>query len=272
MKRILFIISVCFAAIATTAQTADIDVCYKWNYYNRNGKMITLTMNLLAGSELSQFCNRNSAWVDSIRSTPEGLQNYKDMCVSYFEAGKMSSLPSKVSCIYIYKDFSNEKTTVYDGIENLGDYRFKYEEPLEKQEWEIVSDSTDNILGYECIMAECSWRGRNWKAWFTPEIPLSDGPWKLCGLPGLILKAEDSTKQHIFTATGIENSNKKIAHYEGHLPSEKVSRKQMLKTLRKYYEDPVGVSNAINGGLFAGEKSDPISPLCEFPETDYKTK
>ena len=54
--------------------------------------------------------------------------------------------------------------------------------------WE-TGDSTKNILGYECIQAQTDYHGRHWTVWFTPEIPVHDGPWKFRGLPGLILEA-----------------------------------------------------------------------------------
>lgn len=45
-----------------------------------------------------------------------------------------------------------------------------------KMEWKINEDSIKNILGYDCQLAETDFRGRNWKAWFTIDIPLSYGP------------------------------------------------------------------------------------------------
>ena len=44
------------------------------------------------------------------------------------------------------------------------------------------------------------------EAWYTPEIPRSEGPWKLQGLPGLILKASDSRQHYTFVCTGIGRS------------------------------------------------------------------
>lgn len=37
-----------------------------------------------------------------------------------------------------------------------------------------------------------------WTAWFTTELPISDGPYKFHGLPGLILKIYDKTNTYSF--------------------------------------------------------------------------
>ena len=53
-------------------------------------------------------------------------------------------------------------------------------------------------------LATADFRGRRWTAWFATDIPISDGPWKLGGLPGLILEAYDKGHQYTFTAVGLE--------------------------------------------------------------------
>ena len=55
-------------------------------------------------------------------------------------------------------------------------------------------------------MARCTFKGRTWTAWFTADIPLDNGPWKLCGLPGLILRAYDSKQQYIFDCVGMKQA------------------------------------------------------------------
>lgn len=54
--------------------------------------------------------------------------------------------------------------------------------------WKITEEKKD-IGSFMCIKAETTFRGRKFIAWFTPEIPIPSGPWKLEGLPGLILEA-----------------------------------------------------------------------------------
>lgn len=49
--------------------------------------------------------------------------------------------------------------------------------------------------------------GRDWVAWFTNDIPIQDGPYKFCGLPGLIIKIEDDTKTHKFILVANKNLN-----------------------------------------------------------------
>ena len=55
----------------------------------------------------------------------------------------------------------------------------------------------------KCNLATTKFRGREWKVWFTEEIPVSLGPWKLGGLPGLILKADADDDFIKFTAVSI---------------------------------------------------------------------
>ena len=61
-------------------------------------------------------------------------------------------------------------------------------------EWKLNKE-TKNIGKFNCKKATCSFRGRNYTAWYTLEVPLPYGPWKLQGLPGVILEAYDEKKE-----------------------------------------------------------------------------
>lgn len=108
---------------------------------------------------------------------------------------------------YIYKNIPEGKVTerCYFDME-----RWQYSEDWEKPEW-AIGDSTKTILGYECVEAIADYRGRRWTAWFAPEIPIQDGPWKLCGLPGLILEVQDANNDYVFEANGlVQNPNSEV--------------------------------------------------------------
>ena len=75
------------------------------------------------------------------------------------------------------------------------DLGFRYvKESTPEIEWKIT-DETKNIGGFDVSKATGKFRGRDYTAWFTTSIPLSYGPWKLQGLPGIILEAYDTNKE-----------------------------------------------------------------------------
>jgi GLPGLI family protein len=81
------------------------------------------------------------------------------------------------------------------------------EEPLPVIDWKITGD-TASFAGLHCQKATTHFKGRDYTAWFCPEIPVHAGPWKLSGLPGLILEAYDTKKQVVFKFDGIEDMSK----------------------------------------------------------------
>lgn len=68
--------------------------------------------------------------------------------------------------------------------------------------WKLQSE-TDSVCGLPCQRATAEYGGRTWTAWFCSEIPSSAGPWRLCGLPGLILRAE-ADGVHSFTCSHLD--------------------------------------------------------------------
>lgn len=101
----------------------------------------------------------------------------------------------------VFVGYPKGKNTVIYSLDVLG--TFKYEEPTAKLRWTITEEKLDT-LDYHCTMAVCKYAGREYRVWFTEEIPVSYGPWKLCGLPGLIIKAETVDGEYRFVLGGIE--------------------------------------------------------------------
>lgn len=118
-------------------------------------------------------------------------------------------IPKNVQ-IRAFSNKSNHKIKYFVELQNktlfqedsLNNELLLIKETLTNIEW-IVSNDTSAIfiLGYKCKKAEATFRGRIYTVWFAPEIPVEMGPWKLHGLPGLILKAKDNFNQVLFTAT-----------------------------------------------------------------------
>ncbi|TAE11577.1 MAG: GLPGLI family protein [Bacteroidetes bacterium] len=69
--------------------------------------------------------------------------------------------------------------------------KFYVKDSLHNFKWELLPD-TATILKRKCLSAKTTFRGREYKVFYTPEIPVSDGPWKFGGLPGLILEVKST--------------------------------------------------------------------------------
>lgn len=138
----------------------------------------------------------------------------------------------------IFKNHPKGKVTTTD---RLATTNLLCEENNECPEWQLHPD-TMTVLSYPCRKATCRFKGRDYTAWYTMDIPVSDGPWKLHGLPGLILKAEEARGHFTFTCTGLEKNEKTILiHTKGR---EKLSRKELDKMYERYYGDPIGFLSA----------------------------
>lgn len=116
--------------------------------------------------------------------------------------GTLGSNTNEGESYQIIKTKSSQTVTVLDYTQAIGD-RFKFEDQVGPLKWEIKNE-TDTLLSYSCQLANLRFRGRNYKAWFTTEIPVSDGPWKFSGLPGLIIKVEDENGLFAFQLVGLE--------------------------------------------------------------------
>ena len=99
-------------------------------------------------------------------------------------------------------------------------------------------DST--ILGYPCHKATTHFRGRDYVAWYTEEIPYPYGPYKFGGLPGLITCIYDTQREHIYTLVGFEKAPALDYIYYGNgrrKPTEG-TREEVNKLQRQFHEQP----------------------------------
>ncbi|MDV2449126.1 GLPGLI family protein [Elizabethkingia anophelis] len=105
--------------------------------------------------------------------------------------------------------------------------------------WQIVPER-NTYKEFNVQKAVCDFGGRKWIAWYTTDIPLLDGPYKFWGLPGLILKIEDTKKDHVFEFMGIQKMQSTESYfYQIYKPEkEKISNKQFNLLWKEYKKDP----------------------------------
>lgn len=83
---------------------------------------------------------------------------------------------------------------------------FIVNDSIEDIPW-VLHNEDKKIGDYTCQKATGLYRGREYTVWFTAEIPISHGPWKLRGLPGLIMEAFDDSGRYEFRATKVSLNN-----------------------------------------------------------------
>lgn len=118
-----------------------------------------------------------------------------------------------------------------------------YKEKRPVIHWQF-KDSTKKIGNYKAKKATAHFRGRNYTAWYTPKIPVPYGPWKLGGLPGLILQAYDSTGNFYFSAQKVNFTNISSVgpiHLNGSVQHISFAKyKDMMNHFNKYLRKMIG--------------------------------
>jgi GLPGLI family protein len=71
--------------------------------------------------------------------------------------------------------------------------------------WHISSDKA-NFGELHCQKATTHFKGRDYTAWFCPDLPVGVGPWKLNGLPGVIVEAYDAKREVVFKFNHVEKA------------------------------------------------------------------
>jgi len=162
-----------------------------------------------------------------------------EMVQQMYKAGAgfdMTKLPKGGALSWeFYKNYPEAGRTLL--LDKVGADDYQCEEKTETPDWQMVPDSTREVLGYQCQLATARFKGRQWSAWYTEDIPLDEGPWKLRGLPGLVLSAYDAQRQYIFEGAGLEqvSTDEQVTLIKQ--KREKISQKDLRKLRDRY--DPM---------------------------------
>lgn len=195
---------------------------------------------------------------DSLMNTPNGEETFRQLVTAALSKGNTTDFPHRRSKFMVTKNYAQKQSVVKETIQSEV---YEYTIPTHDISWS-VTDSTVVICGYSCLKAMGEYQGRTWEAWFTPEIPFSDGPWQLTGLPGLIVKAEDKEQLFCFTLKGFNYSPVR-SDWAG--KGKKTTRQGFLKLKKKDFQNSGAMANALLGtnGTFDSKKK------AVFLETDF---
>jgi GLPGLI family protein len=199
MKHILLFLCITFS---NTLFAQSINVSYLLDYpLDTNNVSVRSTEEFLLSmdKDKSKFRPLKSFQKDMLKdSVKKGLRSDIDVM------SKIKSLESYFNLL-IYK--TNGKFTYIEDLKGP-QYNYEFDKPI--FDWEI-EDSVKIIKGYKCTKAVCVVKNKKYVAWFSEEIPISDGPYVYDSLPGLILQLECRDKiSFSFTMIGLSKISSPI--------------------------------------------------------------
>lgn len=179
------------------------------------------------------------------------------------DADFIATVAKKMHERYVLFDFQN-KTCVL--IQDFAKIVYHVNEIFPDFKWEITSEEK-LINNLKCKKAVGSLRGRPFDAWFTSEIPISIGPWKFNGLPGLIVEAYSQDKRYSFVLRNIkfnQEFNIEIPNVDKNL-----TIKEYVQLKEEYHENVIlRVSERTDGKVTSTNfsKNTLLEPKYEWEE------
>ncbi len=182
MKKILCIFLLLKLSFASAQQISEVmaeyDIIFSFNGPNKyDGKLIFNSNFSMFTYKLAAFNNQYTELDKSDNSAEVIMLDTSKFQISINK--KNNQLLDKKKSIYSKKIFLVEET-------------------IPVINW-VLEKGTKKFNQFLCKKATCNFRGRKYIVWYCPELPYSYGPWKLNGLPGLIVEAKDIESQIIFT-------------------------------------------------------------------------
>ena len=136
------------------------------------------------------------------------IKNIDDKQKANFNNPIVSEVDNKIIAPKIINS-GNSSTLIIDRVKQTMRQNLLHEgrpvildDTTAKLDWQLLNE-VKTINNFKCNKAVVNFRGRTFIAWYTTEIPISAGPWKLHGLPGLILEAADIDNLYSWYATDI---------------------------------------------------------------------
>ncbi len=238
MKLIFAVILIIIHLVHIDGQITQIMPKYKATYslkYQPDSTNANLKVNVkyysFINDSLSYWVEENKFLQDSVMM---GVKN--GTILGDFVLANLGSMPKAKSYKKIVKNRNRNTIDFFDKIYVI-DYYFKLNP--NRLNWKILNIQ-DTINGYYCVKAKVYHKGRNFEAWYTQDIPISEGPEKFYGLPGMIVKIVDEKNHYDFNLIGFEVFDKPITIMDDNLGKLKtISVKEYKKAKESFYQDPI---------------------------------
>ena len=222
--------------------TYTFKIAYEKANVNDSVQYLTTEEQLFFGktSALRMVIRKGKLSFDNNVDTSELFKNKAVRAYVYKEIDKYIPKNEKPGTLLSIKKY-NSKILVNQSS-SMQDKYYIFIDTLPKIEW-ILLEEKASFLGYTCQKAIGSFRGRNYTAWFTSEISVPTGPWKLYGLPGLILSVNDDKKEVFLEATKIEIPLKNVLIPEK-LTGKLVTFPELVEIRKKEHDKYVRMGRA----------------------------
>jgi GLPGLI family protein len=164
------------------AQDKKVDVTYKCVFnknFDRGSSLMTYTSKLNISEQGSVFYMIADNPIDVSGNSLE---------LSFANDTFLYTLKNIKRDLLVFAEPSFDGTTKY------------FRDTLHPIQWQLI-DESKLIDSLECFKATAFFKGRDYTAWYCPAIPIANGPWKLGGLPGLIVEAYENNKDLHFILT-----------------------------------------------------------------------
>ena len=188
-KKLIFLLLISLSIFLSLSAFSQIRIIPNRLIYNFTRNNETIKLQLIYNDSVT-VSTSNKTGYDTSFSSKSAMNSNSIKGISI----KLSSYDSIGK--FIKRNFNNQ--TILERQQKIGLMPpFWVQENWVPIDWQLL-DRTKQINGYECKMAKGTFRGREYTVWYAPTLPYPYGPWKLFGLPGIILEAHDKKKQFHF--------------------------------------------------------------------------
>lgn len=228
MKNIIKIFILCSASFINgqNKKISDVEVNYHMRYVSdslNKETYLEADMTLLLNKNESYYFNGVMVkFYQDLKHKTKTVSNVQDIANSYIPLPKIRH--------NVWKENDIIKVT-----SPLGKYNYSYNS--DKIDWELLGD-IKKIEKFTCHLAKATVDNDVYFAWYTTEIPFSEGPFKFKGLPGLILEIHNKNKTIEINATNIEMKKMEILKMRDAVNINLKDRAEFLLLRERYIKYP----------------------------------